>query len=59
MWIKRLFQELAPEEIARRELEKARRELLAAQSAREYADAIVEYNSQRIKRLSKFLERKA
>jgi hypothetical protein len=59
MWIKGLFQEPSPKELAQRELEKARRDLLAAQSAREYADAIVEYNTQRINRLSKYVERKA
>lgn len=35
----------------RRELIDAKRELLAAQTAREYASAMVEYNLQRIARL--------
>jgi hypothetical protein len=35
-----------------RELEEAKRRLLEAQSAREYADAMCKYHENRIKRLS-------
>jgi len=35
-----------------RELEEAKRKLLEAQSAREYADAMCKYHESRIKRLS-------
>lgn len=38
-------------ELAARELADAQRELLAAQSAREYADAMVSFNQRRVTRL--------
>jgi hypothetical protein len=50
-WIKRLFRPASPEELAARELDSARRQLLEAQSAREYADAMVTYHRSRIERL--------
>ncbi len=42
-------------EIAARELEQARRQLLQAQSAAEYANRISAYHLDRIKRLSAYL----
>lgn len=45
----------SPEQLALSELEDARRELLAAQSAKEYAENIAKYNAARIARLTTFL----
>lgn len=42
-------------ELAQRELDEAQRELLAAQSAQEYAAALVRYHQVRIERLTKAL----
>lgn len=42
----------SPDALAVAELEEARRELLKAQSGREYAAAMVAYHSARIERLS-------
>jgi hypothetical protein len=42
-------------EIAARELEEARRQLLSSQSAAEYANRISAYHLDRIKRLSAYL----
>lgn len=41
--------------LAVRELEEARRQLLAAQTGREYADSMCRYHEARIARLSKYL----
>lgn len=43
-----------PREIAAREQAQAERELLAAHSAREFADAMVTYHQERIERLRAF-----
>jgi hypothetical protein len=43
------------QELAQKELEEAKRELLAMQTAKDYASRMVEYNSDRIKRLSTYL----
>ncbi|MBV5266983.1 MAG: hypothetical protein JZU67_00355 [Burkholderiaceae bacterium] len=54
-FLKSLFQ-LPPVRVqAERELEEAQRELLAAESAAEYAKRIAEYQKDRIRRLSTFL----
>lgn len=53
--LKRLFRMPSPEELAARELDQARRALLEAQSAREYADAMVTYHQRRIDRLHRVL----
>lgn len=50
-----LFRSPSPYEIASRELDEARRALLAAQTAQEYATAMVRYNTDRIKRLEGML----
>lgn len=60
MWddIKRAFNVFytpSPMEIAARELVQAQRSLLEAQSAREYADAMVTYHTKRIDRLQRYL----
>lgn len=44
------------EVLAMRELEEARRKLLEAQSAAEYAQSMAVYHAQRIARLRAFLE---
>lgn len=62
MWdeIKRTFSVLfrtpTPLELAARELAEAERQLLQAHSAREYADAMVQYNQERIHRLRNFIK---
>jgi len=50
--IKELFRLPSAETMAIKELEAARRGLLEAQSAREYADSLCKYHEARIKRLS-------
>lgn len=47
------FRTPSTEILIARELEEAKRRLLEAQSAREYADAMCHYHEARIKRLSK------
>jgi len=62
MWdeIKRTFSVLfrtpTPLELAAREMAEAERSLLSAHSAREYADAMVMYNQERIHRLRNFIK---
>ena len=53
--IKQLFRALTPEELALRELTMARKAKLEAESARDYAAAIVKYNEARILRLSNYV----
>lgn len=50
-----LFRVPSAEQLALRELESAKRELLNAQSAHEYAKSMVGYHSERIRRLSHVL----
>ena len=45
--------------LAARELEDAKRGLLAAQSSREYADGLVRYYESKIKRLNAYLKEEA
>jgi hypothetical protein len=52
---KRVLRRLTPTEVAARELADAELHLLEAQSAREYAEAMVNYHRQRIARLRAFL----
>lgn len=47
----------SPEEMAQEELDQAQRELLKAQSAREYAASMVQYHTQRIERLQAYLRK--
>jgi hypothetical protein len=54
-FIKNLFGPTSPEVMATNELEDAKRELLKAQSAMEYAKAIVTYRSDQIRRLNFYL----
>lgn len=48
-----LMRPLTPESLAVKELQIARSELLAAQTAREYAAAMVRYNEDRVSRLTR------
>ena len=50
-WIKRMYTPMTCEELMARELDAARRDLLMAETARDYAEAMVLYNNQRIERL--------
>jgi hypothetical protein len=53
--IKRLFEPPSAESLALKELETAKRLLLEAQSAREYADSMAKYHEARIRRLTNYL----
>lgn len=53
------FRKQSPEELAILELEEARRALLEAQSAKDYAIAICAYNTDRIGRLTKYIQGKS
>lgn len=50
------WRRLSPEEMMARELDDARRALLEAQSARDYANSMVTYHETRIDRLRSLLE---
>ena len=50
-----LFRPRSAEELAAQELASARRELLAAQSAEEYAHSMAVYHQRRIARLERYL----
>ena len=54
-WIKRMLSGPTPEERAARELDMARKALLEAQSAEEFARSQVEYNKTRITRIRNWL----
>ena len=51
-----MFRPASPEVLAARELDEARRQLLAAESAAEYADAMCAYHRSRIERLQRYLK---
>ena len=53
--MRRLITGPSPDELAARELDAAKRALLQAQSAQEYARSMVIYNQQRIARLRAYL----
>lgn len=54
-WVKNIYATPSAEVIALRELETAKRQLLEAQSGREYADSMCKYHEARIKRLTAYL----
>jgi len=54
--IKRVFRKLTPVEVVSSELAEAELSRLEAQSAQEYAAAMVSYQEARIKRLRNFLK---
>ena len=55
-WIRRMYTPATCEELMARELDAARRDLLLAETAVEYAESIVIYNKQRIERLTEALK---
>ena len=55
-YLKKLWTVPSAEIIALRELEEAKRKLLEAQTAREYADSMVKFREQQIKRLTTYIK---
>ena len=55
-WLKKLYVPATCEELMARELDAARRDLLLAETARDYAESVVLYNGQRIERLTNALK---
>ena len=51
-WIRQMYTPATCEELMVRELDTARRDLLLAETAKNYAEAMVVYNNQRIERLT-------
>ena len=56
IWIRHLYTPATCEELMARELDTARRDLLLAETARDYAESMVLYNKQRIERLTTALK---
>jgi len=55
-WIKRMYAPATCEELMVRELDTAKRDLLQAETAQDYAGSMVLYNNQRIERLTAALK---
>ena len=55
-WVKHLYTPATCEELMARELDAARRDLLLAETALDYAKSMVLYNNQRIERLTTALK---
>jgi hypothetical protein len=55
-WAKQLYKLPSVEEMMAQELEEARRDLLIAETAADYAESAVVYNRQRIERLTASLK---
>ena len=55
-WIKQMYTPATCEELMMRELDTAKRDLLLAETAKNYAEAMVVYNNQRIERLTAALK---
>lgn len=53
--MKDYFKTPTPEELAAKEMDEAKRELLRALSAQDYSNRIVQYHQDRIKRLTEYL----
>ena len=51
-WIRHLYTPATCEELMARDLDAARRDLLIAETAKDYAESMVLYNNQRIERLT-------
>ena len=51
-WLKKIYVPATCEELMARELDTARRDLLLAETAQDYAESVVIYNNQRIERLT-------
>ena len=56
-WIRQLYTPATCEELMARELDAARRDLLIAETAKDYAESMVLYNNQRIERLTEALKK--
>jgi hypothetical protein len=54
-YLKQVFAKPTPLELATEELVQAERSKLEAETGREYADALVKYNTARIARLRKYI----
>jgi hypothetical protein len=54
-----VFQKPSAALLARVELEEAKRQLLAAQTALEYAQSMVTYNEAKVKRLTAYLKKES
>ena len=55
-WVKQMYTQATCEELMVRELDTARRDLLLAETAKDYAESMVLYNNQRIERLTTALK---
>ena len=55
-WLKKIYVLATCEELMVRELDTARRDLLLAETAKDYAESMVLYNNQRIQRLTEALK---
>ena len=56
-WVRNAYTTPTAETLALRELEEAKRRLLQAQTAREYADSMCKYREAQIKRLTAYLHK--
>ena len=56
-WVRNAYITPTAESLALRELEEAKRRLLEAQTAREYADSMCKYREAQIKRLTAYLHK--
>ena len=56
-WVKNIYATPTAESLALRELEDAKRRLLEAQTAREYAESMCKYREAQIKRLTTYLHK--
>ena len=56
-WVKNVYTTPSAEALALRELEEAKRRLLEAQTAREYAESMCKYREAQIKRLTVYLHK--
>ena len=57
--IKRMFKTPTADQLAKREYDEARRELLMSQSAAEYHQSMIEYHIKRLLRLREIIDAKA
>ena len=55
-WLKKIYVPATCEELMVRELDASRRDLLLAETAKDYAESMVLYNNQRIERLTTALK---
>ena len=55
-WLKRMYTPATCEELMVRELDASRRDLLLAETAKDYSESMVLYNNQRIERLTTALK---